>query len=216
MTAPGAPLRYLALGDSYTIGEGVAPAQRWPSQLVDGLRAYGWNLAPPQIIATTGWTTDELQAGIDAAAPQGPFALVSLLIGVNNHYRGRPLDEYRQQFDALLLRAIACANGHPARVFVLSIPDWGLTPFARAQSGDAALIGAQIDAFNAIAVDRCSAHGVRFVDITATSRDGGDAVDMLVDDGLHPSGAMYARWTALALPAARDALGATGSLDTIV
>ncbi|WP_372387621.1 SGNH/GDSL hydrolase family protein [Xanthomonas axonopodis] len=216
MTAPGAPLRYLALGDSYTIGEGVAPAQRWPSQLVVGLRAYGWNLAPPQIIATTGWTTDELQAGIDAAAPQGPFDLVSLLIGVNNQYRGRPLDEYRQQFDALLLRAIACANGHPARVFVLSIPDWGLTPFARARSGDAALIGAQIDAFNAIAADRCSAHAVRFVDITATSRDGGDAVDMLVDDGLHPSGAMYARWTALALPAARDALGATGSLDTIV
>ncbi|RXD63401.1 lysophospholipase, partial [Xanthomonas perforans] len=172
--------------------------------------------APPQIIATTGWTTDELQAGIDAAAPQGPFDLVSLLIGVNNQYRERPLDEYRQQFDALLLRAIACANGHPARVFVLSIPDWGLTPFARARSGDAALIGAQIDAFNAIAADRCSAHAVRFVDITATSRDGGDAVDMLVDDGLHPSGAMYARWTALALPAARDALGATGSLDTIV
>ncbi|MFA1286942.1 SGNH/GDSL hydrolase family protein [Xanthomonas axonopodis pv. nakataecorchori] len=216
MTAPGAPLRYLALGDSYTIGEGVAPAQRWPSQLVVGLRAYGWNVAPPQIIATTGWTTDELQAGIDAAAPQDPFDLVSLLIGVNNQYRGRPLDEYRQQFDALLLRAIACANGHPARVFVLSIPDWGLTPFARAQSGDAALIGAQIDAFNAIGADRCSAHAVRFVDITATSRDGGDAVDMLVDDGLHPSGAMYARWTALALPAARDALGATGSLDTIV
>ncbi|AEO43640.1 SGNH/GDSL hydrolase family protein [Xanthomonas euvesicatoria] len=216
MTAPGAPLRYLALGDSYTIGEGVAPDQRWPSQLVDGLRAYGWNVAPPQIIATTGWTTDELQAGIDAAAPQGPFDLVSLLIGVNNQYRERPLDEYRQQFDALLLRAIACVNGHPARVFVLSIPDWGLTPFARARSGDAALIGAQIDAFNAIAADRCSAHAVRFVDITATSRDGGDAVDMLVDDGLHPSGAMYARWTALALPAARDALGATGSLDTIV
>ncbi len=104
------------------------------------------------------------------------------------------------------------AGGHAARVFVLSIPDWGLTPFARAQGGDAALI----DAFNAIAADRCNAHAVRFVDITATSRDSGDAVDMLVDDGLHPSGAMYARWTALALPAARDALGAVGSLDTTV
>ncbi|QBG90994.1 SGNH/GDSL hydrolase family protein [Xanthomonas oryzae] len=216
MAAPGAPLGYLALGDSYTIGEGVAPAQRWPMQLADGLRTYGWNVTPPQIIATTGWSTDELQAGIDAAAPQGPFELVSLLIGVNNQYRGRSLDEYRRQFDALLLRAIAFADGHAARVFVLSIPDWGLTPFARAQGGDAALIGAQIDAFNAIAADRCSAHAVRFVDITATSRDGGDAVDMLVDDGLHPSGAMYARWTALALPAARDALGAVGSLDTTV
>ncbi|WP_321824507.1 GDSL-type esterase/lipase family protein, partial [Xanthomonas citri] len=126
MAAPGTPLRYLALGDSYTIGEGVAPAQRWPSQLVDGLRAYGWNVAPPQIIATTGWTTDELQAGIDAAAPQAPFELVSLLIGVNNQYRGRSLDAYRSQFDALLQRAIGFAGGLAARVFVLSIPDWGL------------------------------------------------------------------------------------------
>ncbi|MEQ7812267.1 SGNH/GDSL hydrolase family protein [Xanthomonas hortorum] len=206
MAAPGTLLRYLALGDSYTIGEGVAAAQRWPVQLVDGLRAYGWNVAPPQIIATTGWTTDELQAGIDTATPQGTFDLVSLLIGVNNQYRGRSLDEYRSQFDALLQRAIGFAGGHAAHVFVLSIPDWGLTPFAHAQGADAGLIAAQIDAFNSIASDLCAKRAVRFVDITATSRDGGDAADMLVDDGLHPSGAMYARWTALALPAARDAL----------
>ncbi|WOB25666.1 MULTISPECIES: SGNH/GDSL hydrolase family protein [Xanthomonas] len=214
MAAPGTPLRYLALGDSYTIGEGVELAQRWPMQLVDGLRAHGWNVAPPQIIATTGWTTDELQAGIDAAAPQGTFDLVSLLIGVNNQYRGRSLDEYRSQFDTLLQRAIGSAGGHAARVVVLSIPDWGLTPFAHAQGGDAGLIAAQIDAFNSVAAERCAARAVRFVDITATSRDGGDAVDMLVDDGLHPSGAMYARWAAMALPAARDALGAVGSVDT--
>ncbi|MDC8640699.1 SGNH/GDSL hydrolase family protein [Xanthomonas hortorum] len=206
MAAPGTLLRYLALGDSYTIGEGVAAAQRWPVQLVDGLRAYGWNVAPPQIIATTGWTTDELQAGIDTATPQGTFDLVSLLIGVNNQYRRRSLDEYRSQFDALLQRAIGFAGGHAAHVFVLSIPDWGLTPFAHAQGADAGLIAAQIDAFNSIASDLCAKRAVRFVDITATSRDGGDAADMLVDDGLHPSGAMYARWTALALPAARDAL----------
>lgn len=206
MAAPGTPLRYLALGDSYTIGEGVAVAQRWPVQLVEGLRAYGWNVAPPQIIATTGWTTDELQAGIDTAAPQGPFDLVSLLIGVNNQYRGRSLDEYRSQFDALLQRAIGFAGGRAAHVFVLSIPDWGLTPFAHAQGADAALIAEQIDAFNSVASDLCAKRAVRFVDITATSRDGGDAADMLVDDGLHPSAAMYARWTTLALPAARDAL----------
>ncbi|MEQ7986499.1 SGNH/GDSL hydrolase family protein [Xanthomonas hortorum pv. hederae] len=206
MAAPGTLLRYLALGDSYTIGEGVAAAQRWPVQLVDGLRAYGWNVAPPQIIATTGWTTDELQAGIDTATPQGTFDLVSLLIGVNNQYRRRSLDEYRSQFDALLQRAIGFAGGHAAHVFVLSIPDWGLTPFAHAQGADAGLIAAQIDAFNSIASDLCAKRAVRFVDITATSRDGGDAADMLVDDGLHPFGAMYARWTALALPAARDAL----------
>ncbi|MDV2450990.1 SGNH/GDSL hydrolase family protein [Xanthomonas hortorum] len=206
MAALGTPLRYLALGDSYTIGEGVAAAQRWPVQLVEGLRAYGWNVTPPQIIATTGWTTDELQAGIDTAAPQGSFHLVSLLIGVNNQYRGRSLDEYRSQFDALLQRAIGFAGGRAAHVFVLSIPDWGLTPFAHAQGADAALIAAQIDAFNSVASDLCAKRAVRFVDITATSREGGDAADMLVDDGLHPSGAMYARWTALALPAARDAL----------
>ncbi|MFO3706890.1 SGNH/GDSL hydrolase family protein [Xanthomonas codiaei] len=215
MAASAAPLRYLALGDSYTIGEGVAPAQRWPVQLVDGLRAYGWNVAPPQIIATTGWTTDELQAGLDAAAPQGPFDLVSLLIGVNNQYRERSLDEYRSQFDALLQRAIELAGGHAARVLVLSIPDWGLTPFARAQGRDAGLVAAQIDAFNAVAAECCAERAVRFVDITPTSRDGGDAVEMLVDDGLHPSPAMYARWAAVALPAARDALGAVGSVDSI-
>ncbi|ENZ96210.1 Hypothetical Protein PD5205_00642 [Xanthomonas fragariae] len=216
MTAAlGTPLRYLALGDSYTIGEGVALSQRWPAQLVDGLRAHGWNVAPPQIIASTGWTIDELQAGIDTAAPHGPFDLVSLLIGVNNQYRGRSLDEYRSQFDNVLQRAIAFAGGHAARVFVLSMPDWGLTPFARAQSADEALIAAQIDAFNSVAADRCAERAVRFVDITATSRDGGDAADMLVDDGLHPSGAMYARWATLALPAARDALGAVRTVDTI-
>ena len=215
MAAPGTPLRYLALGDSYTIGEGLDPAQCWPMQLVNGLRNDGWNIALPEIIATTGWTTEELQAGIDTAAPQGPFELVSLLIGVNNQYRSRSLDEYRQQFDALLVRAIGLTDGHTTGVFVLSIPDWGLTPFAHAQSRNAALIGAQIDAFNAVAADCCSNRAVRFVDITATSRDGGAAVDMLVDDSLHPSGAMYARWTALALPAARDALGVVGSVDTI-
>ncbi|QHG88168.1 SGNH/GDSL hydrolase family protein [Xanthomonas sp. NCPPB 1638] len=210
MAALGVPQRYLALGDSYTIGEGVAAAQGWPAQLADGLRAQGWAVQAPQIIATTGWTTDQLQAGIDAAAPQGPFDLVSLLIGVNNQYRERSLEEYRSQFDALLQRAIALAGGHAKRVLVLSIPDWGMTPFARAQGRDAGLIAAQIDAFNDVAAARCTERAVRFIDITPTSRDGSDAVEMLVEDGLHPSGAMYARWAAVALPAARDALGAAG------
>ncbi|PPU77742.1 lysophospholipase [Xanthomonas cucurbitae] len=210
MAALGVPQRYLALGDSYTIGEGVAAAQGWPAQLADVLRAQGWTVQAPQLIATTGWTTDQLQTGIDAAAPQGPFDLVSLLIGVNNQYRERSLEEYRSQFDALLQRAIALAGGHAKRVLVLSIPDWGMTPFARAQGRDAGLIAAQIDAFNDVAAARCTERAVRFIDITTTSRDGGDAVEMLVEDGLHPSGAMYARWAAVALPAARDALGAAG------
>ncbi|WP_267118297.1 GDSL-type esterase/lipase family protein, partial [Xanthomonas sacchari] len=119
-------LRYLALGDSYTIGEGVDAEGRWPMQLAAALRRDGIALADPQIVATTGWTTDELDAGIDTAAPQGPFHLVTLLIGVNNQYRGYPLDDYRAQFDALLQRAIGFADARPQRVLAVSIPDWGV------------------------------------------------------------------------------------------
>lgn len=120
-------LSYLALGDSYTIGEGVEPAARWPLQLVAGLRDISVAVDDPQIIATTGWTTDELEAGIDAAAPQGPFGLVSLLIGVNDQYRGRSVDDYRPRFTALLQRALGFAGDRAQRVLVLSIPDWGVT-----------------------------------------------------------------------------------------
>lgn len=199
-------LRYLALGDSYTIGEGVPEPGRWPVQLAAALRGAGIALEPPQIVATTGWTTDELDAGIDAAAPRGPFALVTLLIGVNNQYRGRTPDEYRVQFGALLQRALGFAGGHAGRVLVLSIPDWGVTPFARAQGRDAARVGREIDAFNAAAAAACAERGVAFVDITPYSRAHGHAPAMLADDALHPSAAMYAGWTGLALPVARRLL----------
>ncbi|UKE47761.1 MULTISPECIES: SGNH/GDSL hydrolase family protein [Xanthomonas translucens group] len=205
-TSHHAPLRYLALGDSYTIGEGVADSGRWPLQLAAALRQDGIAIADPQIVATTGWTTDELAAGIDAATPQGPFALVTLLIGVNNQYRGRALDAYREQFAALLHRALGFADGQPRRVLAVSIPDWGVTAFAQTPEHDPALIGKQIDAFNAAAQACCQARAVRFVDITAASREGGGSAAMLAADGLHPSAAMYARWTGLLLPAARDAL----------
>jgi lysophospholipase L1-like esterase len=201
-----APPRYLALGDSYTIGEGVDAGGRWPMQLVAALRRDGIAIADPRIVATTGWTTDELAAGIDAAAPQGPFDLVTLLIGVNNQYRGRPLDEYRAQFDALLQRAIGFADGRARRVLAVSIPDWGVTAFAQPPAHDPVRIGTQIDAFNAAAQACCQARAVRFVDITTASRDGGGSAAMLAADGLHPSAAMYARWTEQVLPAARDAL----------
>jgi len=201
-----AAARFLALGDSYTIGEGVAGTARWPVQLAALLRAEGRALAEPEIIATTGWTTDELQAGIDAAAPRGPFALVSLGIGVNNQYRGRAVDEYGAQFAALLAQAIAHAGGAPARVLVLSIPDWGLTPFARQQSRDADVVAREIDAFNAEAATRCASAGVAFIDITADSRRQATDPAMLADDGLHPSALMYAHWARQALPAARRAL----------
>lgn len=195
-------LSYLALGDSYTIGEGVAPAERWPMQLAARLRADGIALADPQVVATTGWTTGELEAGIDAAQPSGPFDFVSLLIGVNDQYRGRPLDEYRTQFAALLERAITFAHGRSDRVLVLSIPDWGVTRFGVESGRDAAATARELDAYNAAAQAICDARGVAFVDITALSREHGAEAAMLVEDGLHPSRAMYALWTDAALPVA--------------
>ncbi len=133
---------------------------------------------------------------MDAAEPLGTWDLVSLLIGVNNQYRGRTLDDYREQFSGLLERAIALAGHQPSRVFVLSIPDWSVTPFA--QGRDRARIAQEIDAFNATARHICKALGVAFIDITPTSRDQGGDADMLVADGLHPSAAMYARWVDVA------------------
>jgi lysophospholipase L1-like esterase len=199
-------LTYLALGDSYTIGEGVEESGRWPLRLAATLRAEGIALADPRIIATTGWTTDELSAAMDAAEPLGEWDFVSLLIGVNNQYRGRDVDDYAGEFTSLLQRAIALAGGRTGRVLVLSIPDWGVTPFARRELRSPRRIAAELDAYNAAAKDICASLGVAFVDITGTSRDGGDAADMLAADGLHPSAAMYARWAEAALPVARDLL----------
>lgn len=197
-------LTYLALGDSYTIGEAVAEADRWPMQLARLLRAESVALADPRIIATTGWTTDELEWGIDSAEPLGTFDLVSLLIGVNNQYRNRSAVDYGEEFHALLQRAIKFARGRADRVLVLSIPDWGVTPFARDDKRDAATIGGEIDAFNAEAQHVCAKEGVAYVDITPVSRQHG--AEMLAADGLHPSAAMYTLWTQAALPVARDLL----------
>ena len=201
---------FLALGDSYSIGEGVEPGGRWPVQLSRALRLEGCERGDPRIIATTGWTTDELDAGIDAARAQAPIghdhALVSLLIGVNNQYRGRPLDVFRAQFAALLRRAVAFAGGERERVLVLAIPDWGVTPFAIAQSRDPARVATQIDAFNAACREEAARAGARWIDIAPVNRERGGEPGMLVEDGLHPSAAMYALWAELALPVARAAL----------
>ena len=202
-TSQPTELRYLALGDSYTIGEGVPESGRWPVQLANALRNDGIPMSDPRIIAQTGWTTDELDAAIDTALVFPEYDLVSLLVGVNNQYRGRDVAEYRTQFTSLLERAIGFAEGRRERVLVLSIPDWGVTPFARGLARDVRQVANEIDAFNAAALETCIRRGVVFVDITGVSRQRGVEAEMLVDDGLHPSALMYAEWTRLALPAVR-------------
>jgi lysophospholipase L1-like esterase len=204
-------ISYLALGDSYTIGEGVAEADRWPAQLARALRAEGIALGDPRVIATTGWTTDELATALDAAEPLGEHGFVSLAVGVNNQYRGRSVENYRGEFAALLERAIGYAGGRADRVLVLSIPDWGVTRFGAASGRDAAEIARELDAYNAAAAEACARRGVAFVDITPISRARGAEDAMLAEDGLHPSAAMYAEWTALALPAARGLFAVGGA-----
>jgi lysophospholipase L1-like esterase len=194
---------FLALGDSYTIGEGVPDEGRWPVQLVARLREAGIAVGAPRIVAATGWTTDELSAAMDAAALQPGYALVTLLIGVNNQYRGRPATEYREQFLALLRRA-AALSGDVRRVVIVSIPDWGVTAFAEGR--DRAAIGREIDTFNAIARDETLRMHARWVDVTAASREAGAKPGMLVDDGLHPSAAQYAEWVKRIFPEAQAAL----------
>ncbi|MBM3925185.1 MAG: SGNH/GDSL hydrolase family protein [SAR202 cluster bacterium] len=195
---PAGSLRILALGDSYTIGEGVDPSQRWPVQLASRLRDSGLPMADPQIIARTGWTTDELSTAMDTANLQPPYDLVTLLIGVNNQYRNRNPHEYRGQFLALLERAVTLAGNNAPKVLVLSIPDYGVTPFAA--SRDKTLIAREIDQFNAINRDETLRLGARYVDITPISRTAAQDASLIASDGLHPSGKQYALWTDLALP----------------
>lgn len=197
-------MRFLALGDSYTIGESVDPGERWTVQLARLLREQGFDLEEVDIIATTGWTTDELAEGIKRAGPQGTYELVSLLIGVNNQYRGRPLEEYREQFRGLLDQAMTFAGHEPGRVLVLSIPDWGVTPYAEGR--DRAQIAREIDAFNAVNRDEALWAGARYVDVTSVSRMAAADAALIADDGLHPSGLMHREWAELALPAALAAL----------
>ena len=199
------PAAYLALGDSYTIGEGVDAGTSWPAQLATRLRVAGLALDEPEIIATTGWTTDELAAAIARRKLAASPALVSLQIGVNNQYRGRSVDEYRVQFAALLETAIGFAAQHARSVIVVSIPDWGVTPFAAAQLADSERIGRDIDAFNAQARAITTAHGAHWVDITDLSR--GIARELLAADGLHPSAEQYAIWVSRIEAPARVALG---------
>ena len=206
--------RFLALGDSYTIGANVNENHRWPMQLVAALRESGVQIADPIIIAQTGWSTAELMDGIDKANPKGKFDLVSIQIGVNNQYRGYSVAEYRAEFQALLQRAIAFTGGIPKRVIVLSIPDWSVTPFAKDR--DRPKIAAEIDSFNQTNQQEANQSGVRYVDISMETRDLIADPSLLTFDGLHPSRKVYKAWTQAILPEAQAALemGITENVNT--
>ncbi|MFK7906107.1 MAG: SGNH/GDSL hydrolase family protein [Chitinophagales bacterium] len=190
------PIFYLALGDSYTIGESVEIAERWPVQLIQGLREGGIEVEAPRLIAQTGWTTGNLKNAIAEANLENGFDLVSLLIGVNNQYQGKSIEEYRLEFEQLLFRAIELAGDKKERVFVLSIPDYGATPFGAL---NAESIGAEIDAFNAINQEITTQQGVAYFDITPISRQASTNPTLTAADNLHPSGEMYRLWVELIL-----------------
>jgi lysophospholipase L1-like esterase len=185
------PLRFLALGDSYTIGESVAEVQRWPAQLAEALRKRGIACRNPDIIAVTGWRTDDLKKAIDASSFTKNYDLVSLLIGVNNQYQGKSVEDYSKEFEDLLNTAIGYAGGDASKVFVLSIPDYGFTPFGFPRQPQISL---QIDTFNSVNKHITKGKGVAYIDITDISRLGLKEPALVAGDGLHPSGKMYRLW----------------------
>lgn len=189
---------FLALGDSYTIGEAVKEEERWPVLLVRKLQKEGISIAEPEIIATTGWTTDELQAAIQKQGPLQNYDLVSLLIGVNNQYRGFPIENYRKEFNALLEQAIGFAAGKEERVVVLSIPDYGVTPFAADKNPEK--IARELDEYNQLSREISEKRGVKWFDITPGSRLALKDDSLIAEDGLHPSGKMYRQWVDQILP----------------
>lgn len=192
---------YLALGDSYTIGEGVPADKNFPNQLVSLLQEeYDIEFHTPEIIAVTGWTTDELKAGIAERNPQGTYDLVTLLIGVNNQYRGRDVNEYKAEFEALLDQAILFAGGNYKRVIVVSIPDWGHTPFAREKEVDEHKVAGEIALYNEAKQAVTLAKGVRFLDITGMTRTLAQDPSYLVEDQLHYSEKLYREWAECLAP----------------
>jgi lysophospholipase L1-like esterase len=192
-SSPSSPaLRILALGDSYTIGESVSAAGRWPEQLAARLREQGFRVADVHIIARTGWTTEDLDSALATEKPSGTFDLVTLLIGVNDQYRGYESGDYRPRFRKLLTHAVAFAGGRPERVIVLSIPDWGVTPFG--QKSGRSQVAVEIKAYNGINREETRDARAVYVDITPISRAAETDPGLTASDGLHPSSALYARW----------------------
>ncbi len=196
-------IHYLALGDSYTIGESIPAEERWPHQLAKLLVAEGIQTNVTSI-ARTGWTVDELWEGIQSNPPGGLYDLVTLLIGVNDQYRSYPVKGYREDFSFMLGKAIEYAGGNPGKVIVLSIPDWGVTPFAADR--DRQQITRQIDQFNLVNHEESRKLGVHYVEVTSISREAVSDATLIASDGLHPSGKMYAMWVEKVLPVVKEIL----------
>ena len=192
--APPKPIKYLALGDSYTIGHSVQQSLRYPIQLANKLEIDSIPIDTTIIIAKTGWRTDDLITAINDANLTDTFDLVSLLIGVNNQYQGIPLSVYETEFPELLQTAIQFAGGDKENVFVLSIPDYGYTPFGQ---GNQTTISAELDIYNNLNKTFTEQEGVSWFDITPISRNGLDQPELVATDGLHPSGEMYRQWMEL-------------------
>ncbi len=190
-------ITFLALGDSYTIGESVAENERWPNLLAEKIEKEVGILVEVTIIAKTGWTTNELIDAIAAADLADEYDMVALLIGVNNQYRGYDVRQYKKEFEQLLKQSIQFANNKKERVFVLSIPDYGVTPFAKDKNPKK--IGAEIDQYNLKAQQICEKQEVAYLDITEISRKASSDQSLIADDGLHPSGKMYKMWSKQAI-----------------
>lgn len=197
-TAQNNEVNYLALGDSYTIGESVSKDLRWPVQLVKKLNDSGLSVNAPDIIAKTGWTTNELQSAIADKNPSTNYDLVSLLIGVNNQYRGYPIEQYKKEFKELLQQAITFANGDSKNVFVVSIPNYGVTPFGMGKGEDR--IRQELLVYDSIADSISSEYGIPFINITPVSEKAKSDPSYIASDELHPSGKQYSEWVELILP----------------
>ena len=187
------PYSYLALGDSYTIGESVPAPDNFPNKTIQLLNTAGYNFKSAEIVAKTGWTTDELQNNITNHSFTPPYGVVTLLIGVNNQYRGRPVDTYKPEFENLLKQAIQFAGGNADHVIVLSIPDWGVTPFAAGRDKDQ--IAREIDAYNNANKTISENYKVHYIDITPWTREAAHDLTLVASDGLHPSAKEYNRWS---------------------
>ena len=192
MTEQKKAYSYLALGDSYTIGQSVLSSENFPNQTVQLLNQQNYNFKSPEILATTGWTTDELQNNINSHTFTPPYDFVSLLIGVNNQYRGRSVENYKPEFETLLKQAIQFAGGNANRVIVVSIPDWGVTPFANGR--DRAQIAREVDDYNAANKYISVIYKVNYIDITPGSKEAATDLSLVAGDGLHPSAKEYTRW----------------------